>query len=98
MKLKNSGAETYLNYFSLDKMQILPHFINFSDKPSGFLDKFKQKYKEIDNSIKGLKSNNDIIIIYQCLNETPIYISLLFSGLFLKQKKSVYDSVSERLR
>jgi hypothetical protein len=103
-----AGGKTYKNYFKDYQLYQLPFFMKKIENNSGIAGKIKRKLKEIYNAWKCLHSNSDIII-FQCLNETPIYLALLFGckkkvymiqyqkGLDCKYKKILYDRIKNRI-
>jgi glycosyltransferase involved in cell wall biosynthesis len=103
-----AGGKTYKNYFRDYQLYQLPFFIKKNENASGIAGRIKRKWKEFFNAWKCLHSNSDIII-FQCLNETPVYLALLFGcnkkvymiqyqrGLDCKGKKVLYDRIKNRI-
>lgn len=78
------GGKTYSKYFPDGKVLKLPYSILRSQNYGSIKNKFQNKMHEFVNACVALKSGCDIIV-FQNLNETPIYL-----GLLLFHKSQVY--------
>lgn len=77
IKVVISGGKTYLHYFKGTELRVLP-FIQSVDSNNKKHVKSVRKLKEIINAWIVLHSSSDVVI-FQCLEETPIYVAMLFS-------------------
>ena len=103
------GGKTYLNYFPDDRVLQFPYSISRSRNYGGIKNKFQNKIHEFINACIALKSGCEIIV-FQNLNETPIYLALLLfhkpqvymiqyqKGLTGSVKKILYKLVKKHIR
>ncbi len=103
------GGKTYLNHFPDDKVLRFPYSILRSHNYGRIKNKFQNKMHEFINACVALKSDCDIIV-FQNLNETPVYLALLLfhksrvymiqyqKGLTGSVKKILYGLVKKHIR